>query len=72
MNWQERITVDPAVMVGQPVVKGTRLTVKFIVGLLAHEWSVPDILREYPGLTEEDVLACLSYASERFLSERED
>ena len=69
MNWQERITVDPAIMVGQPVVKGTRLTVKFIIGLLAQGWSVEDILAEYPGLTHDDVLACLAYAGDRFRSD---
>ena len=62
-NWQERIVVDPEVLVGKPVVKGTRLSVEFIIGLLAEGWSEPDILKNYPGLTHNDVLACLAYAS---------
>ncbi len=63
MNWQERIVVDPGILVGKPVVKGTRLAVEFIIDLLAQGWSEAKILRNYPGLTHEDVRACLSYAS---------
>lgn len=64
MTWQERITVDPEVLVGKPVIKGTRLAVEFIVDLLAQGWSEPDILANYPGITTEDIRACLAYASE--------
>lgn len=70
MNWQERIVVDPSILVGKPVIKGTRLAVEFLVGLLAQGWSVQDILDNYPGLTREDVLACLSYAEELLRSEK--
>ena len=63
MNWQDRIVLDPDILVGKPVVKGTRLAVEFIIDLLAQGWSHEDILRNYPGLTPEDILACLSYAS---------
>lgn len=63
MNWQERITVDPGILVGKPVVKGTRLAVEFVVDLLAQGWSEAEVLRNYPGLTREDIQACLSYAS---------
>jgi len=63
MNWQERIIIDPDILVGKPVVKGTRLAVEFIIDLLAQGWSETDILRNYPGLTREDIQACLSYAS---------
>ena len=63
MNWQERIVVNPDILVGKPVVKGTRLAVEFIVDLLAQGWSESEILRNYPGLTHEDILACLGYAS---------
>ncbi len=58
-----RITVDPKVMVGQPVIRGTRLSVQFIVGLLAKGSSIEDILSEYKGLEEEDVRACLAFAA---------
>jgi uncharacterized protein (DUF433 family) len=63
MSWQDRIVVDPAVLVGKPVVKGTRLAVEFIIDLLAQGWSEADILDSYPGLTREDIQACLAYAS---------
>jgi uncharacterized protein (DUF433 family) len=70
MNWQERITIDPKILVGKPVIKGTRLAVEFIVDLLANEWSEAQILDSYPGITHEDILACLAYASETLKSER--
>jgi uncharacterized protein (DUF433 family) len=70
MTWEERIAIDPAVLTGKPVVRGTRLAVDFIVGLMADGWSEADILRNYPRLTREDILACLAYARERLQSER--
>lgn len=51
MNWQDRIVVDPEILVGKPVVKGTRLAVEFIIDLLAQGWTEAEILRNYPGLT---------------------
>mgnify|MGYP003599179696 CR=1 FL=1 len=63
MDWQERISVDPQVLVGKPVVKGTRLAVAFIVDLLAQGWPESELLRNYPGLEPEDVRACLAYAA---------
>jgi len=63
MDWKERIIIDPEILTGKPVVKGTRLAVEFIVSLLGQGWSEADILQNYPGLTREDILACLSYAS---------
>ncbi len=62
MAWQDRITIDPEVLVGKPVVKGTRLSVEFIIDLLAQGWSEAEVLRNYAGLTHENVDACLSYA----------
>ena len=62
MNSEDRITVDAGVLVGKPIIKGSRIAVEFIIGLLANGWSHEDILRNYPGLTTEDILACLSYA----------
>lgn len=61
--WNNRIVIDEAVLVGKPVVKGTRLAVEFIIDLLAHGWSEEEILRNYPGLVREDIQACLFYAS---------
>jgi uncharacterized protein (DUF433 family) len=59
----ERITLNPKVMVGKPVIKGTRLTVEFILNLLAHGATVTEILEEYKGLTPEDIQACLLFAT---------
>jgi uncharacterized protein (DUF433 family) len=58
----DRITIDPGVLVGKPVIKGTRLSVEFIVGLLAQGWTVDEVLAEYDHIGREDVLACLAYA----------
>ena len=55
----ERIALDPKLMVGKPVDEGTRLTVEYILNLLAHGASVAENLDEYDGLTHEDILACL-------------
>lgn len=54
----ERIILDPKVMVGKPVIRGTRLTVDFILNLLAHGATEKEILEEYKGLAEEDIRAC--------------
>ncbi len=70
MDWQGRIVVDPQILCGKPVVKGTRLAVEFIVSLLAHGWTEADIFKNYPGLTHEDILACLSYAEELLRAEK--
>jgi uncharacterized protein (DUF433 family) len=59
----ERIVVDPKILAGKPVIRGTRLAVEFILELLAAGQSESDIIAHYPGLTREDILACLSYAS---------
>ncbi len=59
----ERITLNPKVMVGKPVIKGTRLTVEYILNLLAHGATIPEILEEYKGLTPEDIQACLLFAT---------
>jgi len=59
----ERITLDPRIMVGKPVIRGTRLTVEYILNLLAHGATVAEILEEYDGLTQEDIQACLLFAS---------
>lgn len=58
-----RITLDPKVMVGKPVISGTRLTVEYILNLLAHGETAESIIEEYPGLTLEDIQACLLFAS---------
>ena len=58
-----RIVLDPKVMVGKPVIRGTRLTVDFILNLLAHGATEKEILEEYKGITEEDIRACFLFAT---------
>jgi uncharacterized protein (DUF433 family) len=70
MNWRERIEINPQVLVGKPVVRGTRLAVEFVIDLLAQGWSEADILRSYPTLTPQDIQACLMYASAILKAER--
>jgi uncharacterized protein (DUF433 family) len=70
MNWTERITVDPNVLVGKPIIKGTRISVEFVVDLLGRGWTVEQVLREYDHLTRDDIQACLAYAGEVLKSER--
>jgi uncharacterized protein (DUF433 family) len=59
----KRITINPKVMVGKPVIKGTRLTVEFILNLLAHGMTVAEVISEYKGLTQEDIQACILFAT---------
>lgn len=59
----ERITVNPKVVVGKPVIKGTRLTVEYILNLLAHGATATEIINEYEGLTPEDIQACILFAT---------
>lgn len=66
----DRIELNPAVLAGKPVVTGTRIAVELIVELLADGWAEEALLAEYPGLTREDIQACLRYASDRLHSER--
>ncbi len=61
--WRDRIVINPKVMMGKPVIRGTRLTVQFILGLLAHGATIKEIIEEYPGLTKEDIFACLLFAT---------
>jgi uncharacterized protein (DUF433 family) len=65
-----RIALDANVLAGKPVVRGTRLSVEFVIGLLAEGWSEPAILANYPGLTRDDILACLAYARDALGSEK--
>ena len=70
MHHHERIVIDPDILVGKPVVKGTRLSVDFFLGLLAQGWPEGEILRNYPGLEREDLLACWAYAAEALSQEK--
>jgi uncharacterized protein (DUF433 family) len=68
MSFMERITVDPNVLLGKPVIRGTRISVEFILGLLVDGWSEADIRKSFTGLEREDIEACLEYASTTFRS----
>ncbi len=59
----ERISINSKVMAGKPVIKGTRLTVEYVLNLLAHGSTSEEILQEYEGLTQKDILACLLFAT---------
>ena len=65
-----RLAADPEIATGKPVIRGTRLTVEFILDLMAQGWTEDAILRNYPGLAHEDILACLEYARDLLRSER--
>jgi uncharacterized protein (DUF433 family) len=70
MSHHDRVIVDPDILVGKPVVKGTRLSVDFLLGLLGQGWTQEEILRNYPGLQREDLLACWAYASDVLREEK--
>jgi len=70
VSWKNRIVIDPKVLVGKPVIKGTRIAVEFVIELLARGWRTEQILREYEHLTAEDIQACLAYASDVLKSKR--
>ncbi len=70
MDWHDRIVVNPKILVGKPIIKGTRIAVEFVVDLLGRGWTTEQILHEYDHLCPEDIQACLAYASEVLKAER--
>jgi uncharacterized protein (DUF433 family) len=70
MDWEDHIAIDPKVLVGKPVIKGTRIAVEFVIDLLARGWTTDQVLAEYDHLTAGDIQACLAYASDFLRSER--
>jgi len=70
MALQDRIVADPAVLVGKPVIRGTRIAVEFLLQLMSEGWSQDDILRNYPQLAAEDIYAALAHAAELTRLER--
>ena len=70
MNDSARIVLDSAVLTGKPVIRGTRLSVDFVIGLMADGWTEADILRNYPGVSHDDVAACLAYVRDVLRSEK--
>ena len=67
---QERIAIDRAVLAGKPVIRGTRIAVEQVLDSLTAGWTMEQLLDEFPGLTEADIRACLSWAAELLRSER--
>jgi len=66
----ERIVIDPAVMMGKPVIRGTRITVELILRKLAEGAAEADVLEDYPHLTTEDIRAAVAYGAASFFSPR--
>jgi uncharacterized protein (DUF433 family) len=65
-----RVVIDPNILAGKPIIKGTRMAVEFILELLANGWTNDQILQNYPQLTKQDILAALSYAASLLKEER--
>jgi uncharacterized protein (DUF433 family) len=69
MDWHNHIVSDPEILVGKPVIKGTRISVELILGWLANGWTFEQVLESYPLITREDIQAALSFAAERLREE---
>ena len=69
MEWKDYITTDPEILLGKPVIAGSRLSVELVLELISEGWSETEILRNYPGLTREQILACVAYAKDRVSEE---
>jgi uncharacterized protein (DUF433 family) len=65
MNWEDRITITPGIRSGKPCVRGTRITVYDILEYLAGGMTEDQVLADFPGLTREDIRACLAFAAAR-------
>jgi uncharacterized protein (DUF433 family) len=70
MLWQDWITSDPGILGGKPTVRGTRLSVVFLLGLLAQGWSQEQVLENYPQLTDEALRAALNHGQQSLEQER--
>lgn len=70
MNWRERIVIDPAVLVGKPIVKGTRISVELVIDLLARGYTHAQVVQQYDHLSNDDIQACLGYAADVLQSEK--
>jgi uncharacterized protein (DUF433 family) len=70
MTEHPRITLAADVLAGKPLIRGTRLSVEFVIGLLADGWAESDILDNYSGITHEDIIACLAYARDTLSAEK--
>lgn len=70
INWRDYIVSDPAILGGKPILKRTRLSVEFVLDLLAAGWDQTALKKNYPNLSEERIRAVLAYAAETFREER--
>ena len=70
MKYKDRIEINPDILVGKPLIKGTRISVEFILELLVNGWDTDQILKNYPQLTKEDILAAIEYSLEILKEER--
>lgn len=70
MDWQTRIEVNPDVLVGKPVIRGTRIAVEFIIELLGEGWTEAQVLENYPQLKHDDILAALQYTTQLLKEEQ--
>lgn len=62
-QYLDKIVIDPQILAGKPIVKGTRMAVEFVIDLLAQGWPETEVIKNYPSLTHDDIQACLQYAS---------
>lgn len=65
MDYSKLITIDPAIRSGKPCIRGMRITVGDVLEYLAGGMTIPEILEDFPYLTEEDIRACLAFAADR-------
>jgi len=70
MTEHPRISLAPDVLAGKPVIRGTRLSVEFVIGLMADGWNEADILANYTNVAHEDIMACLAYARDALSAEK--
>jgi uncharacterized protein (DUF433 family) len=69
INFRDRITIDPQILVGKPVIKGTRIPVSLILNLLSHDYTFDQVMEDYPTLTADDIRAAIAYAEARIKNE---
>ena len=70
MNWKDHIVFNPDVLIGKPIIKGTRISVELLLDRFADGWSYDEILEAYPHLTREQVQAAVAFAAELFKEDR--
>ena len=64
MNYKDKICISPDIMLGKPVIRGTRITVEFIIKNMSEGMEIDDIISEYPPVQKDDIMACLAYSAD--------